>query len=86
MSYSRNVWQQIKNITKKELCRALEKDGWLMDETRGAVRVYRTQKGDRVTIHYHAKDTFGEKLLKKLLSDIGWSEEDLKRLKLIKGH
>jgi predicted RNase H-like HicB family nuclease len=38
----------------------------------------------RVTIHYHPKKTYGAKLLKGLLEDIGWSEEDMERLQLIK--
>ncbi len=38
----------------------------------------------RVSIHYHPKKTYGPKLLKKLLRQIGWTEDDLRRLKLIK--
>lgn len=63
---------------------ALEKDGAVPDVTRGAVRVYRYPDGKRVTIHYHSKKTYGPKLLKALLRDIGWTEDDLRRLKLIK--
>lgn len=36
----------------------------------------------RITIHYHPKKTYGQHLLKSLLEDIGWSEADMKRLKL----
>jgi hypothetical protein len=38
----------------------------------------------RIVIHYHPRKTYGPKLLKSLLADIGWSEADMKRLKLIK--
>ncbi len=41
-------------------------------------------KTRRVVIHYHPNKTYSPKLLKKLLSDCGWDESDLKRLKLIK--
>ena len=37
-----------------------------------------------VTIHYHPGKTYGAKLLKGLLEDIGCSTADMKRLKLIK--
>lgn len=83
LEYPQHIWNQIKNITADELVRALERDGWIQDESMGAVLVY--LRGDqRVTIHYHPKKTYGPKLLKALLSDIGWDEEDLKRLKLAK--
>jgi len=38
-----------------------------------------------VTIHCHPKKVYGwSKLLEALLTDIGWSEENMKQLKLIK--
>jgi hypothetical protein len=36
------------------------------------------------SVHYHPKETYGPKLLKGLLEEIGWTEDELKRLKLIK--
>jgi len=39
---------------------------------------------NRVSIHYHPKKTYGAKMLQGLLGDIGWSESDLRKLKLIK--
>ena len=46
--------------------------------------MFRNQRGKRVTVHYHPGKTYGEKLLKELIKDIGWTEQDLLRLKLIK--
>jgi len=84
MTFPKHVWNQIKNVTADELHSALLKDGWTWDETKGAVRVYRHPDTRRITIHYHPKKTFGPSLLKALLSDIGWTIGDLRRLKLIK--
>ena len=85
MAFSANTWDQIKNKTAEELMSALEKDGWELEpECTGAIQVYRNQNGNRVAIHYHPKKTYGPKLLKNLLSDIGWDEKDLRRLKLIR--
>lgn len=84
MSFHKNVWNQLKGICIEDLIRALEKDGWKLDECAGAIRVYLKDGSGRVSIHYHPKKTFGAGLLKGLLSDIGWSEADLKRLKLVK--
>jgi predicted RNA binding protein YcfA (HicA-like mRNA interferase family) len=83
MAYNQNVWSRLKNLTADDLIAALKKDGWKLEpDCKGAIQVYRNAKGDRISIHYHPKKTYGAKLLKALLADIGWSEDDLKRLKL----
>ena len=80
------VWNKIKgqlsNLTSKELIRALRKDGWEQEEDRKATIAFR-KGSDRVVVHYHPKKTYGYRLLKGLIHDIGWSAQDLKRLKLI---
>jgi hypothetical protein len=35
-------------------------------------------------IHYHPRKTYGPKLLTALLNEIGWTEADMRRVKLIK--
>lgn len=85
MSFSSNVWAQIKAITADELESALFKDGFLLDVAKpGSKRVYRHTDGRRVAIDYHPGKTSGPNLLKALLADIGWVEKDLRRLKLVK--
>ena len=84
MNYPANVWAQIKSITASELCKALKNDNWTMDEKKSAIRLYISPDNRRVTVHYHPGKTFGSNLLKNLLKDIGWTEKDLKILKLIK--
>ncbi|HAF71332.1 TPA: addiction module toxin, HicA family [Candidatus Acetothermia bacterium] len=84
MKYSPHVWAQLKSITADELIRGLEKDGWIRTDTVGAMMVYRHPDGRCVSIHYHPRKTYGPKLLKSLLADIGWSEDDLRRLRLVK--
>lgn len=84
MKYSRQVWDQLKNITADELIKALEKSGWVEDESSQNIRVYIHPDKRRVAIHYHPKKTYGPKLLKALLEDIDWSEKEMRKLKLIK--
>ncbi len=84
MAFSKQAWDQLKNLTASELMRALEKDGARHDSSRGSIQVYRYPDGRRFTIHYHPNKTYGPKLLRALLDDIGWNENDLKRLKLIR--
>ncbi len=88
MAYSPNVWSQIKNLTADHLISALRKDGWTKDAfCKGTSLVFvkkRNPRNDRIGIHYHPRKTYGPNLLKGLLADIGWSENDFRRLKLIK--
>ena len=78
-----DIWAQLKNITADELIRALENDGWKLRGGSGSRRIY--LKGLKLaSIHYHPKKSYGRDLLRDLLIDIGWNEEDLKRLKLVK--
>ena len=84
MRLHKDVWNQLKNKTANDLISALRKDGWVLDVTRGAEQIYRHSSGKCVSIHYHPKKTYGQSLLKALLNDIGWSTDDMKRLKFIK--
>lgn len=83
MQFASTVWQQIKSVSAEELIRALQKDGWDEEPTKGAIRPFVKEKR-RITIHFHPGKTYGPRLLKKLLNDIGWSQDDLERLDMIK--
>jgi predicted RNA binding protein YcfA (HicA-like mRNA interferase family) len=54
----------------------------------GSQQIYRRQFPDgqirRVSVHMHPQKTFGARLLKGLLDDTGWTEDDLRRLRMIK--
>ena len=84
MKFSKQVWDQLKGISADDLIAALQRDNWTRDEGKGSIVVYRHSDGRRVAIHYHPRKTYGPKLLKALIEDIGWTEQDLRRLKLIK--
>ena len=85
MKFPKNVWEQIKGITAKELVQALENDNWVKDtRCRQNFAYYNPVNKKRVTIHYHSGKTYGPKTLRLLLDAIGWSFKDLKRLKLVK--
>ena len=82
MAISRSVWDQLKAKTADDLIRALEKDGWVGEDRRGATRgfVKDAQNGrDRLVVHYHPRKTYGPRLLKSLIKETGWTEDDIKR-------
>lgn len=84
MDYPRHIWDQLKNLTADQIVKALEKSGWKRDESTGNIYVYLHPDKRRITIHYHPRKTYGPKLLKGLLEIINWSEDDLRKLKLVK--
>ncbi|MBN1690669.1 MAG: type II toxin-antitoxin system HicA family toxin [Dehalococcoidia bacterium] len=85
MKFTENTWKQLKNKTTDELIAALLKDGFVPEGKLRTERVYRHPSGKKVTIHYHSGSaTYSPGLLKALLQDIGWSEADMRRLKLIR--
>ena len=81
MKIDKSIWQQLKGVTKKQVIKALQRDGCVQER----LTFYHPQKKYRITIHYHAKKTFSPYLIKNyLLAETGWTIKDLKRLKLVK--
>ena len=80
------IWDQLKNKTADEIIQALQKDGAIWDNplSGGSSRVYKLKSGLKIAIHYHPHKTYGPKMLSDLIERTGWTEQDLKRLKLIK--
>lgn len=88
MAYPQHIWNQLKSLESKDLIEALRKDGWEEEFKRDAPCVFRKEVDGamrRVSIHYQPKKSYSPFLLRKLLEMTGWTEDDMKRLKLIKG-
>lgn len=76
---------QTKKLTARELVKALKKEGFNCTTKKGGHLIFRHPDNRRVTIAYHhSGDTFPPKTLNSIIKDSCWSEEDLKRLRLIK--
>ena len=74
----------LRNITVRELTNALERDGFAYRRGKGASRVYRHQDGRRTVVHYHhGGDTLPLGTLRKVLEGAGWTDDDLRRLRLV---
>jgi len=84
-NYPKNIWDQLKGLNADKLIAALLKDGFILDEKVKTERIYRHPDSRKVSIHYHTGNKcYGSKLLKGILDDMGWNEQDMRRLKLIK--
>jgi predicted RNA binding protein YcfA (HicA-like mRNA interferase family) len=71
-------------LTARKLIAALQKDGFSLARTRGSHHIYRHPDGRLVVVSYHkSSDTFPMGTLRHMIDDIGWTEDDLKRLGLL---
>jgi predicted RNA binding protein YcfA (HicA-like mRNA interferase family) len=77
--------QTPKGVTARAFIKALQEDGFQETRVRGSHHIYRHSDGRRVVVAYYALgDTFAIGTLKGMISDIGWDDDDLRRLKLLK--
>jgi predicted RNA binding protein YcfA (HicA-like mRNA interferase family) len=76
----------LRTLTVRVIIRALTRDGFLLDRQSGSHRLYRHPDGRRVTVTFHhSGQTFAPKTLCFMLQvQARWSEDDLRRLKLIR--
>ena len=85
LNCEKECMEPTKKQNREELIDALKKDGWEIQLKRGAVQSYKnTNSNQIITIHYHPHKTYGAKLLKDQIEKTGWSEENLRGLKLVK--
>ena len=78
-------YQKLRSLTGRELVAALKQDGFYFVRQRGSHQRFLHSDGRRVTVAPHSRgDTFAVKTLKSMIEDQArWTEDDLKRLKLI---
>lgn len=64
---------------------ALVRDGFIFDRGDGSHQIYYHPDGRRVTVMFHGgRSTFTRKTLKSMLQQTCWTEDDLRRLKLLR--
>lgn len=78
-------YHQFRQLTAGQIVRALLRDGFRIRNRVGAhIRLVHPD-GRRVTVSFHkSSQTFPPKTLKSMLTQAGWIDQDLKRLKLLK--
>jgi predicted RNA binding protein YcfA (HicA-like mRNA interferase family) len=76
----------LRSLKAREMIAALNQDGFFFVRQRGSHQRYAHPDGRKVTVSPHAGgDTFTIGTLKSMIQlQAQWSEEDLRRLKLIK--
>jgi predicted RNA binding protein YcfA (HicA-like mRNA interferase family) len=81
MDYSR-----LRSLTARELTSALVRDGFRLVRHRGSHHRYQHSDGRKVTVPFSSPgDTFLLKTLQSIIErQAGWTEDDLRRLGLLK--
>lgn len=75
----------LRNLSAREFISALIRDGFSYDRGDGSHQIYYHPDRRRVTVIFHGgNSTFTRKTLKSMIGQTCWTEEDLKRLKLIR--
>ena len=79
-------YSKLRALTAVKLISALIKDGFHLDRTSGSHQQYYHTDGRVVTVSFHRSgDTFRFKTLKSMIEkQAKWTEEDLRRLGLLK--
>jgi predicted RNA binding protein YcfA (HicA-like mRNA interferase family) len=79
-------YSKLRSLTAREIVRALAADGFIWSAGATSHRRYKHADGRRVTVAYHGgSGTFVPKTLRSMIEEQAhWTEDDLKRLKLIK--
>jgi predicted RNA binding protein YcfA (HicA-like mRNA interferase family) len=79
-------WRRLRNVTAREIVGALARDGFELYNQRGSHQRYRHADGRRVTVTFHRPgDTFPLGTLRSMIElQAKWTENDLRRLSLIR--
>ena len=80
-------WSSLRrSLTARTLMKALIRDGFYLRSQAGSHQRYQHPDGRRVTVScHHSSSTFPGKTIKDMIADQArWTEEDLRRLGLIR--
>jgi len=72
--------QKLPRVTAKDIISILEKKGFVLIRQSGSHRIYRNEKGKRVTVPYHSGKILHPKLLKSILADAEITVEEFRRM------
>ena len=73
-----------RGVPAREFVRALFEDGFIQIRTEGSHRRFRSPDGRYVSVSSHKdSDTFPIGTLRKMIRQARWTEDDLRRLRLI---
>ncbi len=67
---------KLPRLTAKEMIAILEKKGFVLVRQSGSHRIYRNEKGVRITIPFHSGKILHPKIVKSIIQDAYLTDED----------
>jgi len=68
---------KLPRLTAKEAIKLIEKNGFVLVRQSGGHRIYRNEKGIRITVPFHSGKILHPKIIKSIIRDAELTEEDL---------
>jgi len=68
---------KLPRLTAKEIIKLIEKKGFVLVRQSGGHRIYRNEKGVRITVPFHSEKILHPKIIKSIIADAELTEEDL---------
>ena len=72
--------EKLPRVTPSDDIRAVEKSGFEFSRQSGSHKIYKNAAGRRITIPYHVGKTLHPKVLQSILSDMGLTVEEFRRI------
>ena len=72
--------EKLPRLSAKEIIYVIKKVGFVLSRQNGSHKIYKNQKGKRVTVPFHSNKILHPKVLASILNDADISIEKLKSL------
>ena len=70
---------RLPRLTAQEVVRLLKKAGFELSRQSGSHKIFKNERGKRVTVPFHSGKTLHPRLLKAILGDAEIGEEELEK-------
>ncbi|MBI2971712.1 MAG: type II toxin-antitoxin system HicA family toxin [Candidatus Aenigmarchaeota archaeon] len=70
---------KLPRLTAQEIIKILEKKGFVLARQSGGHRIYRNEKGVRITVPFHAGKILHPKIIKSIMRDAEMNEDDFRK-------
>ena len=72
--------EKLPRVTAREVIKVIEKVGFYLVRQSGSHKIYRNDKGVRITVPYHSGKILHPKLVKSIIRDADLTVDEFKRL------
>ncbi len=70
---------KLPRLSSNEIIKIIEKKGFILVRQSGSHKIYRSEKGIRLTVPFHSNKVLHPKIIKSIMKDAEISEDDIKK-------